>query len=210
LGLEKSAAQLAASSRGDSRNGLPGHRPDVDSQAHHADHLLAEDLAAVPDADHVDPHDLVPLVLGHLERWPMNACAGVVDEHVDPSQFRRDLLGDRHDGPLVTDVGPEGARPDARGGHSSTTVLLAAATRATMATAAPASPSACAKARPRPRLGAQQIPHTHVEDVDPIYGRENKLVKVDDEAMKRGVLHQRAHLLFSDAGGRQWRLNLKN
>ena len=70
------------------------------------DHLRADDPAAVPEPVDVDLPHLPPLLVGHLERRPVHARAGVVDEHVDRAERLRDALEHGAHVVRVGDVGP--------------------------------------------------------------------------------------------------------
>ena len=94
-----------------------------------------------------------PLLVGHLERGPVEAGAGVVDEDVDlPVRLDR-LSRDAQDVVPVGDVpGAHRRRRPVLAAISSAATRLRAASRPTITTSAPASASAWANARPSPRL----------------------------------------------------------
>ena len=75
-------------------------------------HALAEGLAAVPHAVQIHVEDLAPLVGGDLERRPVHAGAGIVDQDVDAAELRDDRVHRPvHLGP-AHDVGLEPLRDD--------------------------------------------------------------------------------------------------
>src|SRR5674476_851180 len=55
-------------------------------------HLLTDDLAAVPNTVKIDPHNLVPLLRGDLQRGPMDASPSIVDQNIHRPESRRHSL----------------------------------------------------------------------------------------------------------------------
>ena len=124
-------------------------RADVHDRAGPAlDHLPPDRAGAAPQAVDVDVPHRAPLLLRHLERRAVEAGAGVVDEHVDGPELGRDRLehARRRSRASVMSVVTASAP------SSPATASERAASRAAIATRAPASPSARASAIPIPRL----------------------------------------------------------
>ena len=62
---------------------LAGYGADIDDAAALAvDHVPAEHLAPEPQRVEVHVEDPAPLLVGDLQCWAVDACAGVVDEHI--------------------------------------------------------------------------------------------------------------------------------
>ena len=112
------------------------------------DHLRADGLAAVPEPVDVDVPDVAPLLVGHLERGPVVADAGVVDEHVDRSELLDDRREHRAARRRVGDVGRARRAPRARRPPRA----VRSRSRAAIATSRARLGSARANAPPRPRL----------------------------------------------------------